>query len=73
MMLEPGTGSPVVEIVFSVLIVLLFAAIGIMLIRQLFMMSLLFIMPVARVLSFVPPIRRWIELKTAQMGTQPER
>jgi len=29
------------------------------------MMSLLWIMPMARLLSFVPAVRRWIERKTA--------
>ena len=73
MMLEPGTGSPVVEGIFSVLVVLLFAVVTLMIVRHLFLMSLLLIMPMARVLSFVPPIRRWIERKTAEMGAASDR
>jgi hypothetical protein len=63
---EPGTASPVVEGVFSVLVVLLFGVIALLLVRTALLMSLLWIMPLARVLSFVPPIRRWIERKTAE-------
>jgi hypothetical protein len=65
MALEPGTGSPVVEGIFYVGITLFFGVITLMLARTAFMMSLLWIMPVARLLSFVPPIRRWIERKTS--------
>ena len=65
MSLEPGTGSPVVEGFFYVGITLFFGVIALMLARTAFMMSLLWIMPVARLLSFVPAVRRWIERKTA--------
>ena len=57
----PGTGSPVVELMFYVLVVLLFAMIALVLVRTALLMSLLWIMPLARLLSFVPGIRRWIE------------
>ena len=65
MALEPGTGSPVVEGFFYIGITLFFGVIALMLARTAFMMSLLWILPVARVLSFVPAIRRWIERKTS--------
>ena len=73
MILEPGTGSPVVEGVFSLLVVLLFGVIALLLARTAFLLSLLWIMPLARVLSFVPPIRRWIERKTAEASATLDR
>lgn len=54
-----------IEWVFYVLVVLLFTAVVLVLARTAVLMSLLWIMPVARLLSFVPGIRRWIERKTA--------
>ena len=68
--MEPGTGSPVVEGVFYVLVVLLFGAIVLVLARTVFLMSLLWIMPVARLFSFVPGMRRWIERKTTTAAGQ---
>jgi hypothetical protein len=65
MAFQPGTGSPVVEGFFYVGLAIFFGVIALMLARTAFMMSLLWIMPVARLLSFVPAIRRWIERKTA--------
>ena len=65
MALEPGTGSPVVEGFLYIGLTLFFGVIGLMLARTAFMMSLLWIVPVARVLSFVPAIRRWIKRKTS--------
>jgi hypothetical protein len=44
-----------------------------MLARTAFLLSLLWIMPLARVLSFVPPIRRWIERQTAEASAAPDR
>jgi hypothetical protein len=61
----PGTGSPVVELFFYVLVVLLFTVIALVLVRTALLMSLLWIMPLARLLSFVPGIRRWIERVTS--------
>ena len=63
--MEPGTGSTVVKWAFYVLVVMLFGAIVLMLARTAFLTSLLWIMPIARVLSFVPGVRRWIERRTA--------
>ena len=61
---EPGTGSAVVEGLFYFLIVLFFGVVTVLIARTAFLMSLLWVMPLARVFSFVPPIRRWIERKT---------
>jgi hypothetical protein len=63
--MQPGTGSHLVERFFSVSLVLLFGAIAVVLARTAFLLSLLWIMPLARLLSFVPGIRRWIERKTS--------
>lgn len=63
--MEPGTGSPVVERLFYVLVVLFFGTIALLLARTAVLMSLLWIMPLARLFSFVPGIRRWIERKTS--------
>jgi hypothetical protein len=63
--MEPGTGSPVVEGFFSVLVVLLFGVIALVIARTALLMSLLWIMPVAKLFSFVPGIRRWIDRKTS--------
>ena len=62
--MEPGTGSPVVEGIFSFLVVLLFGAIALVVARTAFLMSLLWIMPLAKLFSFVPGVRRWIDRKT---------
>jgi hypothetical protein len=66
--MEPGTGSPIVEMVFYVLVVLLFSIIGLLLLRTAILLSLLWIYPVAKVFSFVPWVRRWIERKTAELA-----
>lgn len=66
--MEPGTGSPIVEMVFYALVVLLFSIIGLLLLRTAILLSLLWIYPVAKVFSFVPWIRRWIERKTAELA-----
>ena len=63
--MEPGTGSPVIEGFFYVSIALVFGVVVLVLARTAFFMSLLWIMPLARVFSFVPGIRRWIERKTS--------
>ena len=65
-MTEPGTGSPIVEGFFNVSVTLLVAAIILVFARTAYLMGMLWIMPVARLLSFVPGVRRWIERKMAQ-------
>jgi hypothetical protein len=62
---EPGTSSPVVEWFFYVALAVLLGVIVLVLARTAVFMSLLWIMPLARLFSFVPPIRRWIERKTS--------
>ena len=66
--MEPGTGSPIVEMVFNVLVVLLFTVIALMLLRTAILLSLLWIYPAAKVFSFVPWVRRWIERKNAELA-----
>jgi hypothetical protein len=65
--MEPGTGSPIVAMVFYVLVVLLFTVIGLLLLRTALLLSLLWIYPLAKVFSFVPWVRRWIERKNEDL------
>jgi len=70
--MEPGNASPVAELLFGVLVFLLFAGVVFAIVRSAFLMSLLWIMPVARVLSFIPGVRGWIERKTAEFESDAE-
>jgi hypothetical protein len=59
--MEPGTGSPLVERFFNISVVVLVSAIVLVFARTAYLMGLLWIMPVAKLVSFIPGIRRWIE------------
>jgi hypothetical protein len=62
--MEPGTGSPIVEGIFYGLVVVLIITIGLALARTTFLVSLLWLMPLARFFSFVPGVRAWVARKT---------
>jgi hypothetical protein len=73
MILEPGAGSPLVEGLFYFVVTLLCAGLALLLARFAFLMSLLWIMPLARMFSFVPAVRRWMERKTSEPAALDDR